>query len=115
MKTAEFIYATLNKKWSFFKKYELYNLNTPLCNTYQFNTMHFCSAFYKNKLTIMSNLSTSLFSAKITWNNPKANHKQKVLKFTDADLYSEESEAASEINRPKIKFIKKSNAENKIF
>ncbi len=77
--------------------------------------MHFCSVLYKNKLTIMSNLSTSLFSAKITWNNPKANHKQKVLKFTDADLYSEESEAASEINRPKIKFIKKSNAENKIF
>jgi hypothetical protein len=63
----------------------------------------------------MPNLSTAAFSANRNWNSSKANHKQRVLKFTDADLYSEESENAVALNKPKIKSVKNKTGENKIF
>jgi hypothetical protein len=63
----------------------------------------------------MPNSNTSPFSAKINWNSPKAHHKQKVVKFTDADLYSEESESACVLIKPKIKFAKSKTEDHKIF
>ncbi|WP_462251175.1 hypothetical protein [Ferruginibacter sp.] len=63
----------------------------------------------------MPDLSTAAFAAKINWSSPKANHKQKVLKFTDADLYSEESETAAALKKPKVRFIKRKEEGNKIF
>jgi hypothetical protein len=63
----------------------------------------------------MPNLNTAPFSAKINRGNPKANHKQKVLKFTDADLYSEESETALLVSRVKVKPPKNKEEHHRIF
>gem|GEM_PF-4544734 len=63
----------------------------------------------------MKNTITAQSSPKINWNEQKTNTKQEPVRFTDADLYSEESETEALLNSTQIKPIKIKVQENKIF